>query len=169
MLERLKVLTKFIQCQRTCSALVPTHFLCVYSFPRNSELSSGKVFSANTQPLGGNRSQEPVLGACERSHTLLSALDSSGWSLVCLAGHWQWLTALFPVSRNRFSSLKLSRQLIPPVLPVTLQSQKLVLRAEKARCLLKKFTVVLAQEVSMDIFGITKAINSLINVNKWLD
>lgn len=40
MLECLKVLPKFIQCQRTGSALVPTHFLYVYSFPSNSESSA---------------------------------------------------------------------------------------------------------------------------------
>lgn len=80
MLERSKVLPKFIQCQWTRWALVPTHFLCVYSFPRNSEFSNGKVFSANMQPLGGNRSQELAPSARERSHRPPSPLGSAGWS-----------------------------------------------------------------------------------------
>lgn len=51
-----------------------------------------KLFSANSHPLRGNESQELVLGTCERSHTLLTALTAV---LACLAGHWQWLAALF--------------------------------------------------------------------------
>lgn len=122
MLECLKVLPKFIQCQRTGSALVPTHFLYVYSFPRNSEFSAGKVFSANTKRFGGNWSQELSLGASERSHTLLPTLGSSGRTR--LATGKDWPTSLL-LSANRFSSLKLCQQLLPPILPVTLQSQKL--------------------------------------------
>lgn len=57
----------------------------------------------------------------------------------------------------------------PRVSPATLQSQKLLLLAEKAHCLLKKSAVVLIQEVSVDISGNTETINSLLNVNERLD
>lgn len=50
-----------------------------------------------------------------------------------------------------------------------LRSQKLLLLAEKAHCLLKKSAVVLIQEVSMDISGNTETIISLLNVNERLD
>lgn len=163
MLERSKALLKFIQCQRTRSALVPTHFLCVYSFPRNSEFSAGKVFSAK------HGKWEPAAHAGRLQGLPFSGLRTGqcrreSWHAQLVTGHDSPFTPL--VSRNRFSSLKLSRQLIPPILPITLQSQKLVLPAEKLRGLLKKFAVVLAQEVSMDISGITEAINSVLNVNK---
>lgn len=52
-------------------------------------------------------------------------LTALAGALACLAGHWRWLTALFLVSRN------LSQQLIPPVSPVILQKQELVLPAHR--------------------------------------
>lgn len=115
MLECLKVLPKFIQCQRTGSALVPTHFLYVYSFPRNSEFSAGKVFSANTKHFGGNWSQELSLGASERSHTLLPTLGSSGRTPASPAGHWQGQANLpSAVSKQIFKS-----QIVPAAAPTS--------------------------------------------------
>lgn len=169
MLECSKVLLKFIQCQWTRSVLVPTHFLCVYSFPRNSEFSAGKVFSVNRPPLEGTGARSSLAAQARAPMQGPQPWPAPVAAPALLAGHWQSHTALTLVSKNIFSSLKFSQQLIPPVLPVTLQSQKLVLPAGKARCLLKKFVVVLAQEVSVDIMGITKAISSLLSVNKWLD
>lgn len=87
----------------------------------------------------------------------------------CLAGHWRWLTAVFLVKQFKKQIFKPAPATDPSSLAVTLWSQKLLLLAEKAHCLLKKSAVLLIQEVSMDISGNTETMYSLLNVSEWLD
>lgn len=96
MLQSLKALPKFIQHQQTHPVPIPnTCSLCLL-LPQEERILCCKSIFCKHASWRGNGSQELALGACECSHTLLTALTGV---LACLAGRWQGLTALLLVKQ----------------------------------------------------------------------